>query len=344
MFSEILKIIPKLDNGDLAKMESSLTSRFGRISKKFGKGLIASLTGGGIAGIALGFIDKLLNPLKEVQDAIDKSLKHSDDIVTNAERFGTTAGKLFKLQQVGVATGLPEETLNMMLEKFQNSIAMAIADPSAVTAVRQFVPKPVLDKEGQPKVDPTTGRQILEKQDTAETFFKFIQAMSKLPTEQRALVEQEIFGERLILKAADFVNSAKDGFAQQLRIMKAAPAETYTPGLNKLGSMNDLADALTAQRNMKDMLTKSELISGDMILQRNRQEQANLDRENAKLTRDGYQALVQMDVKVTKMMSFIEQGYLELLKVVNKATNFEQILQGMGGSRVFRLFTPGKGD
>src|SRR5687767_8200002 len=106
MFSEILKIIPQLDSGDLAKLESSLSGRFTRIAKKFGKGLGSILTGGGIAGLALGLIDKLLNPLKDVQEAIDRSLKDSDDLVTNAKQFDTTAGKLAKLVALGKSTGL----------------------------------------------------------------------------------------------------------------------------------------------------------------------------------------------------------------------------------------------
>ncbi len=52
MFKEILQIIPKVNAADLRAMESSLSGRFANVSKKFGKGMLAALTGGGIAGAA----------------------------------------------------------------------------------------------------------------------------------------------------------------------------------------------------------------------------------------------------------------------------------------------------
>jgi hypothetical protein len=47
MFSEILKIIPKLDSKDLANMERTLGIRFARVAKKFGGGIMSVLKGGG---------------------------------------------------------------------------------------------------------------------------------------------------------------------------------------------------------------------------------------------------------------------------------------------------------
>src|SRR4051812_39877327 len=136
VFKEILQIIPRLSSSDLASMDATLSRRFSNIAKKFGKGLLATLTGGGIAGIGLGLIDKLLNPLKETQDAIDRTLKQGDDIVTYAKQFGTTSGKLYRLMQIAKSTGLDEGSFFMLLEKFQATVAEAAADPKKQTSVR----------------------------------------------------------------------------------------------------------------------------------------------------------------------------------------------------------------
>jgi methyl-accepting chemotaxis protein len=125
MFSEILKIIPKLDSKDLANMERTLGIRFARVAKKFGGGIMSVLKGGGILGTATFFLDKILNPLKEVQESIDKTLKSGDDLKTYAKQFNTTAGNLARLQAFGKATGLDADSLRTILEKFQSSVAQS---------------------------------------------------------------------------------------------------------------------------------------------------------------------------------------------------------------------------
>ena len=209
-------------------MEKSLTTRFGRIAKKFGKGLVATLTGGGVAGLALGLIDKLLNPLKETQEAIDRVLAQGDDVVTNAKQFNTTAGKLFKLQQLAKSTGLDASQLDLLITKFQTAVAEAEADPNKQSAVRQFV----------------------GEKDTAEGFFKFIQSLQRLDKNAQVRAQQEVFGEKQILKMADFLNT---DFAKQSALIGGRSAEEFTPGLEKLGELNDLKDALAVKRENEDL-------------------------------------------------------------------------------------------
>lgn len=309
MFKEILKIIPMLENKDLNQMERNLGSRFTKIAKKFGKGLVGALAGGGIAGLAIGLIDKLLNPLKETQDAIDRVLKQGDDIVTNAKQFGTTAGKLFKLQALAKSTGLDPESLFMLVNKFQNAVAEAKADPTKQTSVRKFV--------GQT--------------DTAEAFFGFIQALQKMDKSQQLLVQQEVFGEKQTLKMADFLQT---NFASQLQILKARPSEQYTPGLEKLGTLNDVKDALEARRELEDVLKKSNLINPQMVMSQNARAQLELDRENTRI--GSYKALASVDLGVSKITAIIEKGALDLIKVAEKASSLNDLVMKLSVSRVFK--------
>lgn len=309
MFKETLLIKPKLEPGDLNSMERSLSKRFGNVAKKFGKGLVGALTGGGIAGLALGLIDKLLNPLKETQDAIDRVLKQGDDIVTNAKQFGTTAGKLFRLQQIAKSTGLDENSLDILITKFQSAVAEAVADPNKQTAVRQFV--------GQ--------------KDTAEAFFEFIQSLQKLSKTQQVLVQQEVFGEKQILKMADFLQT---DFAAQTKLVGGPSAEKLTPGLEKLANLNDLKDALEANRTLNDVLKKSSVINADMVRAQNDQAKLDLKRENDQIK--SYQDLAAISNASNEILNLVKQGTLGLTSLVVKVTDLTNNVKKLTESRAVK--------
>ena len=298
VFSEVLKIIPKLDSKDLAAMQNALQSRFTKLTKSFGKGLLSAIKGGGIAGIALGLIDKLLNPLKEVQEAIDRTLKSSDDLATNANQFNTSAGKLYKLVTLAKATGLDQENLFMLITKFQTAVAQARANPKdeSVNSVRNFV--------GQ--------------KDTAEGFFGFIQSMQKMSKDQQLLVQQQVFGEKQILKMADFLQSVGDPKSLQKIVQTTGVGKVtsskLTGSIDKLANLNDLSDALGAGRDMRDMIAKSGVINESMIRNRDKSEQIALARENQQIK--SYNDLAAISQSVDKIMGLVDQGVALVGKLV----------------------------
>jgi hypothetical protein len=309
VFKEILQIIPKLSPNDLNNMERSLSSRFGKIAKKFGKGLAATLTGGGIAGVALGFIDKLINPLKETQDAIDNVLKQGDDIVTNAKQFGTTAGKLFRLQQLASSTGLDAGSLDVLLTKFQGAVAEAKQDPNKQTSVRNFV----------------------GEKDTAEAFFQFIQALQKMDKTQQVLVQQEVFGEKQILKMADFLQT---DFGAQSKLVGGPSAEKLTPGLEKLARANDLKDALAARRTLNDTLKKSQLITDDMVRSQDEQAKIALERENRQI--QSYNDLAKISMMAELISNNGKQMALDLAGLLVKVTELVRSVTKISESRALK--------
>ncbi len=311
MFKEILQIIPKLLPGDLNNMERSLTSRFSKIAKKFGSGLVAALTGGGIAGMALGLIDKLLNPLKETQDAIDRVLRQGDDLVTNAKQFGTTAGKLFRLQQLGKSTGLDEGSLNVLLTKFQGAVAEATADPNKSTSVRAFV--------GQT--------------DTAEAFFEFIQSLQKLTKTQQVLVQQEVFGEKQILKMADFLQT---DFAAQEKLVGGPSSEKLTPGLERIAALNDLKDAREATRTLNDTLKKSSEITKSMIEAQDARAKRELEQENRNIK--AYETLNALSSSVDELLNLFRNLVTTLSGAVVKFYDLAANVKKLTESRAMKGF------
>jgi hypothetical protein len=323
MFSEILKIIPKLDSKDLSAMESQLQSRFTKIAKGFGKGLSSALKLGGIASIGLALVDKLLNPLKETQEAIDKMLKSSDDISTNARQFNTTSGRLLKLVSLAKATGLDQDNLFMLLNKYQTAVAEAKADPNKPSAVRNFV----------------------GKDDTAEGFFEFIQSLQKMDKSQQLLVQQSVFGEKQILKMADFLQSDFARLYGRLGLNKVSSSK-LTGDVDKLAGFNDLTDELSAKRNIKDVQSKAQLINNGMIQARNKSEELALERENKRI--QSFTDISAISQTMDKVMTLVEEGVGLLGKLVNFVTpavnNMVAMLEKFAKSPLFRGLFKGSKD
>lgn len=321
MFTEILKIKPQLDSSDLSKMERQMNSRFGKVAKKFGGGLMSVLKGGGIAGLALGFLDKLLNPLKETTEAMERILGMSDDVVTNAKQFGTSAGRLFKLVKLAQATGLDQDNLFQLITKFQTAVAEAKADPTKQTSVRNFT----------------------NQEDSAAGFFEFIQALQKMDKSQQLLVQQEVFGEKQILKMADFLQT---DFLSLNKRLGLKTGDQYTAPLNKLGDLNDLSDELKASREARDIFTKAGVINEGMIRSRDRAEQIALNQENARLR--SYENLQAISDTTTKIMGLVEQGMSMIGKFINFVTpainKIVDSLSKLQNSRVFRGIFGGSGE
>lgn len=299
MYSEILNFKPQLDGGDLRKMERSLATRLGNVGKKFGKGLLSGLAGGGLAGVGLSILEKLLNPLKETQEAIDRTLKTAGDIVSNANQFGTTPGRLARLTAFGAAKGLDQGDLFQALGKFQSAVAEAKIDPTKPTAVRQFTSIP----------------------DTAEAFYEFIQALKKLPKELQIAAETEVFGEKSVLKLADFINSDQGEIQDSMpNLPSAARLDT---SLAKGDRLSTLAQALDAQRNVIDLDRKlggykSGLINEPMIRARDEQQNRELERENSRI--GNYNNLMTLNTTADKILMALENGtqtiLTEMLKLI----------------------------
>lgn len=309
MFKEVLKIVPQLDNRDLQKMESSLTRRFTRIAKKFGKGLGKALLGGGIAGIALGLIDKILNPLKEVQEAIDRVLKQGDDLVTYAKQFNTTAGKLAKLQAFGQATGLDQSFLIQLLTRFQTRVAEARQDPNLPSAVREYA----------------------NRTDTADAFFEFIQSLQKLDKGSQTLVQKQIFGEEAAFRTADFLQA---DFEKLNKFFSKISADDLTTAAQKTGSLSDLQDALAAQRKLKDFIDKSRVINEKVVREQDQRERINLQRETERIK--AYDTLSTISETSTRIMALIEKGLIAVTNMVQKLEVIQDFVKKAKSSRIFR--------
>lgn len=296
MIKEVLKIIPKLDSSELGKMEKTLNSRFARVAKRFGKGMTSILKGGAIAGAAAALTAKLVNPLKETEDAINRTLDKADDIVTQAGQFQTNAGNLTKLVGLAQSTGLDQQGLFTLLGKFQTAVARSAADPSKKTAVSNFTSNP----------------------DVAESFIGFLTELKKLTPQQQTAVQAEVFGDKQILKMSEFVSLDFASKIKELGFDKLS-TKKLDEAVTKLGGLADNRDAKLAKRETFDLTRKAQLINNKIVNDMSKSEQRILDIENERIKSfDNIKAIAETMKDIEQK---VEQGFLAVAGVVRTVTD-----------------------
>jgi hypothetical protein len=259
VLTEVLKIQPKLDDKELNKMEKSLGSRFARIAKGFGRGLkLAS-----VAALGAAVLDKLVNPLNEVKQAIDRTLGKADDIVTNAKQFNTSTENLLKLRALGNVRGVTNENIDLLLTKFQGAVAQAKQNPN----------------------DPNNSavRNYIGENDTAKAFYNFILQLQKMDKNQQVLVQQQVFGEKQILKMAEFLQDT--GFQESAKSLEKVNFAKAAKGAESLAELNDRMAANRTVNELRDLTNKAAVIDRSTIANVNQSEINALRRENGRIGR-----------------------------------------------------------
>ncbi len=301
MFKEVLQIVPSIDTGALTKMERSLSSRFQKVAKGFGNGLLTAVKGGGWVGVTLSLIDKFLNPLKETREAIEKSISGANNITTNATQFNSTPGELFKLQKLAQAKGLDAEGLNTLLVKFQGAVAEAVRDPTKDTSVRNFT----------------------KDKDTVSSFFEFIQSLNKMDRNKQVTVQQEVFGEKQTLKMAEFLRA---DFAEIVKQTGLKSAAEYNPGIDKLSNLSDLSQVLKVSREVKDQESKAKLITEGMIRSMESADAVEAQKEKERIA--NFNNLQAISTTNEKIMNLVEKGVLQLGELITKLIPMGERLVG----------------
>lgn len=290
MVTEILQIQPRLDSLDASKMERSLNTRFSKIAKGFGKGLLAA------SKLALGaaVLTKLINPLNEVKEAIDRTLEKADGIVTNAKQFSTTTENLLKVRALGNVKGLDDSQVDLLLTKFQGAVAQAKKDPTdeANSSVRAYI----------------------NEADTAKAFYNFITNLQKKDKNEQVLVQQQVFGERQVLKMAEFIGDT--GFKESLEAISKLDFKKIAAASEKLAVIEDLQAKNNVNRNYNDIINKANVITPGTVNNINKSETASLTRENNRIRRSG--ELLTIEEKLIKASDLLEELQWTLIDEIGK--------------------------
>lgn len=206
MFQEVLRIKPVLEPASAKRMETSLSQRFNRVAKRFSTGLKAVVSGTAL-GIGLNILAKILNPIQELEERMNALLGKGKSTLDLADRFGTSAGKLMRLQTVGERLGVDPSDLQSMMQKYAEAIETG----------REELTKPLKDQSEATRI---LSQDFLDQKDMAESFFKFIQSLRNVTDQnERARIEKEVLGERLYGYKRRFTDA---DFEKELRSVPSA--------------------------------------------------------------------------------------------------------------------------
>lgn len=338
MFTEILKLTPRMDRTALARMVNDLNRRFGAVAKRFGRGLRSALRMAPIFAIAGAALAKFLNPLEKAEEILNRLLEKSDDVVTDAEELGTTPGALRRLQGVAQSKGVDNATLKQLLLRFQSALA---AEQEAA-------------KRGE---DAGTLRNFVDEKDTANAFFRFIQSLQKLDKSAQVSFQDEIFGGKIRGRATELFNAPEADLAEFLK--KLPDADKLGDALIKAAKLTDKRDELASIRDAEDDIAKSAIVNESMIetidqvrRQEQKREREQLSRLNslADVSKSMGELSGKFDSFSTELMSswlpMIVNG-LNLLpgifntvleKIALFQTKIENMFLEFKGSRLWRYF------
>jgi hypothetical protein len=179
VWSEILWVKPRLERSTAVKMENDLSTRFVKASKRFSHGL-RNLMKGAILGFSIGLIEKVLNPLKEIEERIKNLGKKGQSATDLAEKFGTTPGAFLEFQAVGQALGNETDSITEHLQKFADAVILArkeIKSNEAFSPTTQIV------------------SGFAKSSDMVAALRNFFENQSKLPQHQQDINNRLLFGE-----------------------------------------------------------------------------------------------------------------------------------------------------
>jgi hypothetical protein len=322
-FSEVLLIKPKLDQTDAKKMEDDLNGRFGRVATKFGKGMLKALVGGGVITAALSAINRLLNPLEEVEDRIKALLGQSDSISDSAEKFGTTAGRFFKLQQLGHAAGLDDSGLKELLTKFQEAQKLAqkeLADPSqgvhrSTLAIQQFA----------------------GEKDVADALYRALQDLQTKDKGTREEVQRAIFGDKLTGSARRFAESDFAGLSKKLGVENSSQLDQ---AFQKTGTISSVNKTFEAQRGIQQFMEDSKRINLEVVNAINESEKLRITREAKQL--ESFQDLKEAAKTIEALKVLVQTGLNQVEKLLGLLAPLAPLIHKISESRFLKLGIGGK--
>lgn len=302
VFSEVVKFKPQVDNRDLNETEKKLNSRFNKVAKNFGK----ALKGAGIGALATGILDKLLNPLQDVKAAIDRTLGKADDVVTNAKQFQTTTANMLKLRALADINGMGPEQMDMLLGKYQSAIAQFKLNPKdeSVSSVANYA----------------------GEKDMAVGFFNFLKGMQAMNSDQRTLVQTQIFGEKQLLKMAELMQGK---WKESAMILKDVDFEKVAAAAEKLEDLEGKQRANRTVNGLNDLLNKSKVIGAGTIANVNRSEINAMNRENGQIARSAQsfsaeENVARMTDELEKLSSTLLTAIPEVFTVMKGITGLLQ--------------------
>lgn len=313
MFQEVLRIKPVLEPAATAKMEATLSQRFTRVTKRFAGGLKAVVSGTAL-GIGLNILAKILNPIQELEERLNTLLGKGKNLLDQSDRFGTTTGKLARLQTVGERLGVSPEDLQKLMEKYAEAIETG----------REEIKKPLKDQSDATKI---LSKDFLQEKDIAESFFKFIQSLRFVTDQdQRKKIEKEVLGEGLFGFKRRFTDA---NFADEFKTLPTV--NTFGQAAGKVAQTDEELRIRRVNREAQDFIKNANSLGPGTVSAISALEQKRSDKDNKDFANINQMAVAARGLE--ESMALLQKPLQELQKGI---ANIVIFTESLSKSRWFR--------
>lgn len=292
MFTEVLRIKPQLDRGDLQRMDRTLTQRFTRVAKGFG-GALKSAMKGTVLGISIALINRLLNPIKELEERMKSLLGIGSDVEERSKKLGTTAGDLLRLRGAASEKGVTTEELDSTLDAYAETLRNAEKEL----------------KEGK-DISPATEavRQFVGDKDIADSLRRLFIGLNRANPQERKKAEEAIFG-------SEQTGSVRRAIDQGLDFSKQRDSATLTESVKNLSERRNQELAQEQLQQQQNVIQGAKAITpgavsalGDLQAQEDasgikRLSQIEIEAKNAKSIEEIKETFGQLMTLVTSLVA-----------------------------------------
>lgn len=279
--SYIITIRFEPSNASLKETEGKLTKLWKRVAKRFKKELAAVgkgfKIGAGITAMATA-IAALLNPMSELNDRINQTLDKASGIKDRAEGADTNVKTYLALQGYARYKGISEDAFATALARVQTLVGEAKnGQDNALFAYRN-------------------------ETDMGKVFYNVMNQLSKLQGPDRAAMAAEIFGKNALVGLGPLLTEGfrKDTFNELLNGIDLGAVEK---GVYQLDDRANQKAKYDVRREWRDMVTKGEKITPDIIKFQAAQEAKKLEGENRNL--NNYESLSAIEQSVQSIKNDI---------------------------------------
>lgn len=292
----ILNVKPTISNSDGRKMENDLNKRFSRVAQKFGGALrtVGSKLRGMIAGGAVAGVTAMMaNPLDNLNQSLDETLRNYDDIASRAKQLGVSSGQLYQATAIAQSAGIQPDDFRSILT------AYAVKRGEAV------------------KGDDMMLQEFIGQEDTITSFFQFLKSLQGLDPESRMYYASKVIGEDDSAKLAELINT--DFVQRQKDIFQGTSPEQTTRAIEKLANVEGQQAVLRSRMSLNDLLVKSQTITNETIRLQSEVAKKQLDLENTQL--QNYQAFARIQIATEESKVILADMQQKLAPAVEKGVN-----------------------
>lgn len=320
--SYIINVKPTISNSDGRKMENDLNKRFARVASKFGGALrtVGSKLKGMLAGGVVAGIGAIMaNPIDNLNQSIDETLRKYDDISSRAKQLGVSSGQLYQATAIAKSAGIEEDDFRSILTAYAVKLGEARKGDDLMLA------------------------EFAGEKNIISGFFQFLKSLQELEPSERMYYASKIIGEDDSAKLAELINT--DVIQRQRELFGSVTPEQSTKeieyvtkpdktekdfdnkkeqtasdritrAIERLSAVEGQQQILKGRREVDDLLQKSANITTETIRLQNDLIKKQLEVQNTQL--QSYEAFARMQASMEESKQILANIQEKMTPMVEK--------------------------